>query len=64
MTLMEQCARYQAVLEAIAKMPCINELLGEKDPEEGCGCASCEAGRVLFEVTGIVPTSAKEDAPG
>lgn len=33
-------------LERISKMPCITALLGN-DLGEPCGCASCDAGRVL-----------------
>ncbi len=37
-----------AACEAIAKMPCISELLGESDKyDPSCGCASCIAKTVI-----------------
>ena len=36
-----------AACEAIAKMPCISELLGEAPLDDWCGCASCVAKTVV-----------------
>ncbi len=36
-------------LEAISKMPCLTVLLGEDNPDDPCGCASCIANKALFK---------------
>lgn len=43
-------AKLLGACEAIAKMPCISELLGEAPPEDLCGCAHCIATIAMEEI--------------
>ncbi len=51
---MSDYGRWETALRAIAKMPCLEALLGESNPDP-CGCASCLANGALGSATRNLP---------
>ncbi len=51
---MSDYERWETALRAIAKMPCLEALLGEYNPDP-CGCASCLANGALGSATRNLP---------